>query len=248
MSPLLLTLFIGTFILGGIFIGIFIKSNKKIIEFSIGMALGVIGALIVLELIPEAYEHLEMSSTVRTVLMLIITAAIGFLIMNILDKFVPHHHHDNNHKHDDNCQSSHLSHVGILATIALLLHNIIEGMTLYVTASASLSTGYLLCVGIGLHNIPMGIVIAGTLKNKKQLIISSLLLVFSSFLGGILMYGLNPLDEFIVGILISLTLGMLMYITVLELLPQIIKSKERKVSILGAIIGIIILTISVFII
>jgi Predicted divalent heavy-metal cations transporter len=251
MNPLLLTLLAGLFILGGTFLGFFIKNNKKFINFSIGVALGVIGSLIIFELIPEAYEHLELSSEVRTILMLVIIAAIGFLVMNIMDKFIPHHHHESkhNHKHkDDECHNSHLGHVGILTTVALLLHNIIEGMTLYVTATTSLTTGYLLCVGIGLHNIPLGIIIASTLNSKKQIFISSIFLVLSTFFGGLIMNLLNPIDDFLVGILISLTLGMLIYIAVMELLNQIIHSKEKKISIVGILVGIVILIISVFVI
>lgn len=251
MNPLLLTLLVGIFILGGVFIGIFIKNNNKIIEFFMGTALGIISSLIVIELIPEALEHLKMSSEIRSVIMMIITATIGFLVMNILDKFVPHHHHENTHSHKHNnndCHNSHLGHIGILATVALLLHNIIEGMTLYVTAASSITAGYLLCIGIGLHNIPMGVIIASTLKNKKQIAISSVLLTLSSFIGGLLMSLLNPIGDFIVGIFISLTLGMLVYIVLIELLPQIIYSENKKINILGSIIGITILIFSVLVI
>lgn len=249
MSPLLLTLFVGIFIIGGVLLGMFIKNSKKLIDFFIGMAFGVIISLIIVELIPEAYEHLEMSSNVRSILMLVITVAIGFLVMNILDKFVPHHHHESKHEHkhkDDECYDSHLSHIGILATIALILHNIIEGMTLYITATTSINAGYLLCLGIGLHNIPMGIIIASTLKGKKQIFISTLLLFVSSFIGGAIMSYLSPVNNFLVGIMISLTLGMLIYIAILELLTQIIHSENKKINILGIIIGVAILIISVF--
>lgn len=251
MKPLLLTLFVGIFILGGVLLGTFIKNSKKLIDLFVGVAFGVIVSLIILELIPEAYEHLEMSSNVRSIMMLIITAAIGFLVMNILDKFVPHHHHESKHEHkhkNDECHNYHLSHIGVLATIALILHNIIEGMTLYITATTSMSVGYLLCLGIGLHNIPMGIIIASILKEKKQVFVSTLLLSVSSFVGGVLMSYLSPINNFLVGILISLTLGMLIYIAFLELFAQIIHSENKKINILGIIIGIAILVISVFVI
>ena len=129
MSPLFLTLLVGLFILGGTVIGVYTTNNKKFVEFSIGGAFGVVISLIVLELVPEAYEHLKLSTNWRTVAMLIITIAIGFLIMNILDKFIPHHEHESKHEHrhkDDKCHDEHLGHVGILATLALLLHNFFQ--------------------------------------------------------------------------------------------------------------------------
>lgn len=248
MNPLLLTLLVGLFILGGTVIGMYTTHNKKFVDFSIGGALGVIVALLILELVPEAYEHLGLSSTWRNVAMLIITTAIGFLVMNILDSFIPHHEHEEKHHHkhkDDTCHNEHLSHVGALATISLFLHNIIEGMTLFATSTASMSAGYLLCVGIGLHNIPMGIMIANTMKSKRKSIIAAIFLALSSFIGGFIMNAISPVNEFIIGILISLTIGMMIYLCIIELLSQIIHSKNKKISILGIVLGLILIFISI---
>ena len=248
MNPLLLTLLVGLFILGGVLIGNYTTHSKKFVSFSIGGAFGVIIAIMIAELIPEAYHHLELSENWRTIAMLVITTAIGFLVMNILDTFVPHHEHESKHEHkhkDDKCHNEHLGHVGVLATVALFLHNIIEGMTLYATASASISAGYLLCVGIGLHNIPLGIVVSNTLKNKKKSIIAAIVLVLSSFIGGILMALISPINEFLIGILISLTIGMMIYLCFMELLGQIIHSENKKTSIAGIIIGILVIVISI---
>ena len=56
---LLLTLFVGIFILIGSLYGINNKKNKKITDFSISMAFGVIIFLIIFSLIPETYEVLN---------------------------------------------------------------------------------------------------------------------------------------------------------------------------------------------
>lgn len=247
MSPLLLTLLVGLFILGGVLIGNYTTQSKKFVSFSIGGAFGVILAIMFAELIPEAYHHLELSEEWRKIVMLIITIAIGFLVMCILDTFIPHHEHESKHEHkhkDDTCHNEHLGHVGVLATVALFLHNIIEGMTLYATASASMSAGYLLCVGIGLHNIPLGIVVSNTLKDKKKSIIAAIILLLSSFVGGLLMLLISPINELIIGILIALTIGMMLYLCFIELLGQIIHSANKKTSIVGIVIGIIVIIIS----
>ena len=248
MNPLLLTLLVGLFILGGTVVGIYTTNNKKFVDFSIGGALGVIVALIFLELVPEAYEHLGLSETWRNIAMLIITVAIGFLFMNILDNFIPHHEHESKHSHkhkDDTCHDEHLGHVGVLATVSLFLHNIIEGMTLFATATASMSAGYLLCFGIGLHNIPMGIMIANTMKSKKKSLISAISLVLATFIGGLVMSLVTPVNNFIIGILISLTIGMMIYLCIMELLSQIIHSKNKKISILGIVLGLLLIFISI---
>ena len=241
-------MFVGIFIIIGALIGMYTTHNKKFVEFSIGGAFGVIVALIALELIPEAYNHLGLNTNIKTIILLFAVSAIGFLTMFILDKFIPHHKHESEHKHkhkDDTCHNEHLGHVGVLATLALFLHNIIEGMTLYATAVASIDAGYLLCVGIGLHNIPMGIVIANTMKDKKKAILSAVILVLSSFVGGIIMSLVSPVSEFIIGILISLTVGMMVYLSIMELLNQITHSNNKRSSILGIILGLVLIIVSI---
>ncbi len=248
MHPLLLTLLAGCFILGGMILGFYSRENKKLMNFVIGIAFGVIVALILIELIPESYEKLEPLETWKSIAMMVVTALIGILVMNILDNFVPHHEHESHHEHqhkDDTCHNEHLNHIGILSTIALMIHNIIEGMSLYVASQAAITSGYLLCIGIGLHNIPLGILVAGTLHNRKETIITGTLLTISTFIGGIIMYFINPLiGELVVGLLIALTLGMLIYIAFIELLGQIIHSENKSLSVGGVVIGIVIFLIS----
>ena len=50
--------------------------------------------------------------------------------------------------------------------MAVILHNIIEGMSLYIVSSDIIS-GLFMCLGIGLHNIPLGLIIASTLYNSN---------------------------------------------------------------------------------
>ncbi len=245
---LLLTFLVGLFILGGLVLGFYSKDNKKIINLSIGIAFGVIMALMILELIPEAYEKLTLEPQWKNIAVLCATAVIGILIMNILDGFVPHHEHESKHHHrhkDDTCHNEHLDHIGILATFALVLHNVIEGMTLYATSLSSMSSAYLLCVGIGLHNIPLGLLIAGTLRTRKEIGITGFCLVFSSFLGGIIMTFLRPMiSDVVIGLFIALTLGMLIYIAVIELLGQMIHSEKKLINLVGIVLGIAIFLIS----
>jgi len=247
MQPLLLTIIVGIFIIGGIFIGSTTRNNDKFLDLSIGIALGVISMLVLLELFPEAYEHIAFQDKWRTHAFIGIVAAIGFLFTNILDKIIPHHHEEThkNKKTAETLHHMHLGHVGILASVAFILHNVIEGMTLYITANESIKAGYLLCVGIGLHNIPMGVVIAGTLRNKKQLFISTILLSVSAFVGGLVMYLINIENELAIGILIALTIGMLLYIVIMELLSKVIHSKNKHINLFGIATGVIIILISI---
>lgn len=253
LVSLLLTLLVGLFILVGSYIGLTYKNNKKFTEFSISVAFGVIISLILFEILPETFEVLNGEvGIIRAILVIIIVALIGIMILKILDLFVPHHEHDAHHKHQhssDKCYNEHLSHIGIVSAFGVIAHNLIEGMSLYLVSSTSLISGLLLCVGIGLHNIPMGLVISSTLTNsncsKNKVLKISLIVSISTFVGGLFMFILGGVSGIAEGILLGLTLGMLIYISVFELLHQIYHMKNKKISTIGIIVGVILLLVSV---
>lgn len=247
IEALLLTLGVGLFIVIGAIIVFVTKNNEKIINLSISMAFGVMVALVFSELIPEAFELMENDNKFLTILIVIIFSVLGVLLLKCLDMFVPHHEHNHHDKHGD---LENLEHIGLVSSVALVIHNIIEGMALYGTALSSINLGLMLCIGIGLHNIPMGLVIASTFYKSNKSISKTLLITtgisISTFLGGISMALLNNniINNFILGVLVCVTLGMIIYIALFELLPKMLCSKEKKTIVLGTSLGILILFIS----
>lgn len=248
MRALSLTLFVGLFIVAGIVLGNILKKNKKFNDLSIGLAIGVMVFLLVFDILPESYELLSNSISSIAVIILIAGVTCGFVGLKLLDKFVPHHEHEALHHHHHNdlkCHNEHLEHVGILATVALLIHNVIEGMTLYITANQDYKSGVLLMLAIGLHNIPLGIIVSNTLQTKKEIITNGIILSLSTFIGGFVAFLIsNVLPDLLVGILLSITIGMIMYIVFAELLPQIVYNKEKKYNFIGVILGIILIIVS----
>lgn len=253
LVALLLTLLVGLFILIGSLCGLYFKDNNKFTDFSISVAFGVIVSLILLEILPEAYEVLsEQVGVFRGILSIVILSLIGIIILKILDLFVPHHEHEihHNHKHKtEKCHNEHLYHIGIVSSVAIVIHNLIEGMSLYLVSSSNLVSGLLLCIGIGLHNLPMGLVISRSLINsnysKKKTLNISLAVSLSTFIGGIIIFILGSVSELTCGILLGLTLGMLIYISIFELLHQIYHMKDKKIPRVGISLGVILLLISV---
>ena len=240
---LLNTLVLGLFILIGSLISIYFKKNKHIIDISIGLAFGVITMLLLTDIIPEIVEVLSVSK----IYLFIIFTALGFILLELLDRFIPDH---------DESGKDNLTHIGIISAVALGIHNIIEGMAVYSTVLLDVSLGKMLLLGVGCHNLPLGIVIGSTLlsskKNKSKSILFILLISLTTFIGGLIMYflNLNTINTLIQGILLSITLGMLLFIDIDELIPRIkrsIKTKNKLYTIIGIIIGIIILGISLLI-
>ena len=134
---LLIVFLLGIFFIIGFLIIKFVKNTKTIEILSISIALGTMASLIVIELIPEMLEHME-GVNIFVIIALIIA---GILILKLLDLFVPEHDHEHTLHHD--CSESNLTHIGIVSLIAIILHNIIEGMAVYSILNESFKTSYL---------------------------------------------------------------------------------------------------------
>lgn len=245
---LVITLLVGLFTVVGSLLVFLSKNNKKFIQFSICLAFGVIVALGILELLPESYELITAYiNKPYNVLMLLLCVIIGVTILKTLDNFVPDHNHD--HKHDKGHKLN-LFHIGIISSIALILHNVIEGITLYSTLVMSLNSGLMMGLAIGIHNIPLGMVIASTFykrtNSKIKTVLISTIISLSTFVGGFLAYVCSGyvMSELMEGILLAITLGMIIYITCFELLMQIKEIKNKNFSIGVIILGIIVMLIS----
>ena len=237
----LINLVTGLFFLIGAFIAFKYKSNKNLINFSVGMAFTVLILLLIVDIVPETFELLE-----NKYIIIIGGALIGLGVLFLIEKLVPHHDHykeEKEHHHDE-----HLKHIGTMTSVALIIHNLVEGMSIYGVASNDLKTGLIYAIGVGLHNIPFGIEITALFdkeKNKKKTWIFLSILSISTFLGGLILFLFeNLLTDKVLGILLSITVGMIIYIVFNELLVEL-KEKFNKYSIYGIITGIILMLIGV---
>ena len=238
---LLITFLLGLFFILGSLVVTFSKKTKAIENISISIAMGTMASLIVLDLFPELLEHMKGVSIIWIILLILF----GIGILKVLDLFIPEHDHEHGLHHD--CSEENLIHIGIVSLVAIVLHNIIEGMAVYSISIDSFKTGMLVALGVGLHNIPMGMIITSTMEHepKKYRILALLLATFSTFIGGVLMYFISSIiSELFIGVLICITLGMILYIVLFELLPHILHGENKKLSIIGILFGIGIIIIS----
>lgn len=230
MNLFIVFLFGFTILIGTILV--LLKNNKKTSELSISMAFSVLFLLIFLELIPESLSHIDYKQ-------MILFASIGILSLKLIDIFIPEH--DHTHKKD------HSLHIGLISMTALVLHNLIEGMALYIALANETHLGIMLGIGVGLHNIPMGMIIASTLKQSKydnlKIIVISSFISLSTFVGALIIHFIGNINEYYLGILLSLTLGMIVYIVFFELLEHMLH-QDKKNNIKGFIIGSLLILIS----
>lgn len=132
-----------------------------------------------------------------------------------------------------------------MTSIALIIHNIVEGIGIYGIATSSIKSGIIYAIAVGMHNIPFGLEIS-TMLNKSQnkhKKIYLTILTLSTFIGGLFtMLFKDNLTDFVQGILLSVTIGMILYLLLAELLTEL-KENWHKETIFGIITGIVIIII-----
>ena len=179
LFPLLLTTISGISTIIGYFL-IFLKEKyeEKIIVFSLSFASGILLTISIIQLIPESFHLLNNIKLFPKILLLLIFFNLGIILIKII------------HKIDSIKKKGSLYQFGILSMLAIILHNIPEGIITYLTTKNNISIGIKLTLAIALHNIPEGITIAVPIyystKSKKKAFLYTLISSLSEPLGAIL--------------------------------------------------------------
>lgn len=234
--PFLISLISGLSTLIG-YLFIYIKKDQnKIIKSSLALASGVMICISITELIPESINILSKYHK-NLYIIEILSIIVGMILPIILNKIVK--------------EKKGLYRIGLLSAIAIIMHNIPEGIITYLSSINNKKIATNIAFAIAMHNIPEGITIAvptyfGT-KNKYKTFKIVLISALSEPLGAILahIFLKNLITDKIMGIIFLLVAGIMSYMSVIELLPKALKYKEKKKTIVFFIIGIIVMYISV---
>lgn len=248
--PLLLSTLAGlSTILGGIIILFIKKVNKKFISFSLAFAAGVMVTISLTDLFPFSEEVLiKQNGSLIGTLYALLFFSIGLVMAMLIDNFIP----SDCTKIQNSPSSSNykLYKVGLVTMIALMLHNFPEGITTFISGYQSTKLGIYISIAIALHNIPEGISIAMPIyfstMSKNKAINYTILSALAEPLGAFIAFlFLKPfINDTILAICFALVSGIMIYISLQELLPQSREDGHTKVSLFSLLLGICIITLS----
>ena len=225
--------------LGVLVIYIKSKDHNKIIMASLSFAAGVMITVSITDLIPESIlllgNNLKNSTTI---IISILAIVLGIVISMIIDYYLPD-------KPISNTKDKSLFKVGIISMIAIILHNLPEGIATFVATSSDVKLGISLTLAIAMHNIPEGISISVPIYystgSKKKAIFYTLISALSEPLGALLAFIFLKIfiNDTILGILFSLIAGIMLQISFCELLPAARKYNNKKYLFIFFTIGVI---------
>lgn len=217
------------------------KHQDSIIAFSLSFSSSIMITISFFSLIPESFHYLTNNPNFSSILVLLIMINIGIILSLSIDK-----------KINQVVENSSLYKIGILSVITLILHNLPEGITTYLTTSNNLKLGIFLSLAIALHNIPEGIAIAIPIyystSSRKKAFIYTLISGFSEFVGAILahIFLKDFMNKFLLFVILSITAGIMLHLSLFDLLPSSIKYHKNKIVFLGIILGMTIMLSCIF--
>lgn len=217
--------------------------NNKIIEVSLSFAAGVMVCVSLTDLLPNSFSMILKEGKMFSRFMLtLIFLVIGIIISMLIDKYLP--------SNDEEKGNKGLYKIGIISMVAIIMHNIPEGIATFITSSNNLKLGLTLSLAIALHNIPEGISIAVPIyhstNNKFKAIFYALISGMSEVLGSILAYlFLAPfINDYIMAALYAIIAGIMIHISIYELIPGAYKQSTLKGVLKYFIIGFLVMIIS----
>ncbi|MFA6072914.1 MAG: zinc transporter ZupT [Candidatus Woesearchaeota archaeon] len=255
---LLLTLLAGLSTGIGSLIALFAKrTNKKLLSIALGFSAGVMIYIAFVELLNQGTIFLVGVYGFKTGS---IVAAISFFggmgVAALIDKLIPeyenpHEAHALEEMNDSPELKNKLLHrMGLLSAVVIAIHNFPEGIVTFASALSNPSLGIAIAVAVAIHNIPEGIAVAIPIYystgSRKKAFVYSFLSGLAEPIGAIIAY--LVLREFfsnsLFGILFAIVAGIMVFISLDELLPAAQKHGEHHLSIYGLIAGMAIMAFS----
>jgi len=220
------------------------KPGPRFLGFTLGFSAGVMILVSFVELLPGSI------------------AAVGFLeahaaffagmAMAFLTDFIVPHEYIGQHDHGDVDSADHLKRTGLLVALGIGIHNFPEGMATFVGALENMRLGAAIAVAIAIHNIPEGLAVsapiyAATGSRSKAFFWSFLSGVSEPVGAGLAALVLMPfLTADVLGWVLAAVAGIMVSISLDELVPAAKSYGSEHTPIIGTIFGMLVMALSLW--
>lgn len=259
LYALALTLFAGLATGLGSLIAFFTKrTNTKFLSFALGFSAGVMIYISLVEIFVKAKDSLTVSmGETKGYLFTIIGFFGGMLLIALIDRLVPKAGNPHDVKKVEDLQHqvtatefAKLKKMGVFTALAIAIHNFPEGIATFMSAIEDPQLGFAIAIAVAIHNIPEGIAVAvpiyyATGDRKKAFRLSFLSGLAEPF-GAIVAYLLLMpfLTDTMFGVIFAGVAGIMVFISLDELLPAAREYDEAHSSIYGVVLGMLVMAVS----
>jgi ZIP family zinc transporter len=180
----------------------------------------------------------------------------GILTIAAIDKLVPNNQNPHEakpieHKHNSvTAQEDKLQKMSIMTAVAISIHNFPEGIATFMAAMENTDLGMAIAAAIAIHNVPEGIAVAVPVlhatKSRKKAFMVALLSGVAEPVGAVIAYLflMNIITPNVMATVFAAVAGIMVFISLDELLPTAHQYGEYHVAIYGLVIGMAIMAVS----
>ena len=273
ITALLLTLIAGSATgIGGALVLFKKKLSSNFLAAALGLSAGVMIFISLAELSPEAQaEIMSISPGTKGKSFVLIAFFVGMGIITLIDFLIPEY--ENPHEapglslgektpavdmmeHAGNAAA--LKKLGIMSAIAIAIHNFPEGIATFIGAVNDPEMGAGITFAIAIHNIPEGIAVAIPIyyatRSKSKALLYATISGFSEVIGALLCLAITSIfgielsaSSMAFPLILSAVAGIMIYISLDELLPTAEKYGKHHIAIAGVVAGMAIMGVSLLI-
>jgi zinc transporter, ZIP family len=249
---LLLTLFAGLSTGIGSVIAFFAKTGgKKFLATSLGFSAGVMIYVSMVEIFSKSKDVLSSVYGYKNGSIICVASFfLGILLIGIIDKLVPSYENPHEIHRGKDLDVAKLKRMGVMTAVAIAIHNFPEGFATFMSAMQDPKLGIAIAVAVAVHNIPEGISVSVPIcyatGSKKKAFMYSFMSGLAEPLGAVIGFLLlRPfMNEVLLGITFASVAGIMVFISLDELLPTAREYGEHHLSIYGLIAGMLVMAVS----
>lgn len=226
--------------------------DSRFLAGALGFSAGVMLYVSFLDLLPQAFGELSGvfdTDEARFYSVLAFFGGIGLIAL--IDFLVPESENPHEYGHSDCGVIPRTKRAGIMLALAISIHNFPEGMATFISVLDDASLAAPIVLAITLHNIPEGIAVSVPLYNatgnRRKAVIWGILSGLAEPLGAVAgMLFLLPLwSATLNALLLSAVAGVMVYISLDELLPGAESYGHHHISITCVIFGMAVMATSI---
>jgi len=217
------------------------------LSFSLGLSAGVMIYISFAEFLPNATKMIGE-------LWAVVAFFVGMMCMWLIDMMVPEsenpHHYQGLGEPAAAAENHRLMRTGIFIALAIGIHNFPEGLATFASALSNVKIGVFVAFAVAIHNIPEGIAVSVPIfyatGNKNKAFFYSFLSGLSEPVGAIIGYlVLMPfLNESVLAAILAFVAGIMIYLSLDELLPMAHRYGHEHLVISGVMAGMFIMAVS----
>lgn len=235
------------------------RTNTQFLSLALGFSAGVMVYVSFVEIFIKAQDALTaVFGLTKGTWITVASFFGGIILIGIIDKLVPSFENPHEIRNVEEMggeeeagdKDQKLLRMGMFTALAIAIHNFPEGLATFAAALSDPALGVSIAVAIAIHNIPEGISVSVPIYyatgSKKKAFYYSFLSGTAEPIGAVIGYVilLNFFSDFIFGILFAGVAGIMVFISLDELLPSAQKYGEHHLSIYGLILGMAVMALS----